>query len=52
MRLKLTKNWVAKILSLLLATAIWFLIKGYLKDPMDPNDPDYIPKATPVREDK
>ena len=52
MRLKLTKNWVAKVLSLLLATAIWFLIKGYLNDPKSPNDPDYIPKAIPVKETK
>ncbi|BCU75762.1 hypothetical protein [Luteolibacter sp. LG18] len=30
MKLNLTKNWIAKILSLLLATAIWFLIRDYL----------------------
>lgn len=39
------------MLSLLLATAIWFLIKGYLKEPVkNPKDPDYIPKGIPVRE--
>ncbi|GAA5118065.1 hypothetical protein GCM10023212_07990 [Luteolibacter yonseiensis] len=30
MKLNLLHNWVAKILSLLLATAIWFLIKEHL----------------------
>lgn len=30
MKLNLSHNWVAKILSLLLATAIWFLIKEHL----------------------
>lgn len=31
MRLNLTHNWIAKILSLLLAIAIWFLIKQTLE---------------------
>lgn len=30
MKLNLAHNWIAKILSLLLATAIWFLIKKHL----------------------
>lgn len=32
MKLKMTKNWIAKILSLLLAIAIWYLIKRNLAD--------------------
>ena len=31
MKMNLTKNWIAKILSLLLAIAIWFLINEHLK---------------------
>ena len=30
MKLTLPNNWIAKALSLLLATAIWFLIKDHL----------------------
>ncbi len=48
MKLNLTKNWVAKILSLLLAIVIWFLIKENLK-----NDGGYVippPKGIPVAE--
>ena len=30
MKLTLPNNWIAKALSLLLATAIWFLIKEHL----------------------
>jgi len=30
MKLNLHHNWLAKLLSLLLATAIWFLIKEHL----------------------
>jgi len=45
MKLHLTKNWIAKILSLLLATAIWFLIKDHLKESSSP-----IPRAIPVVE--
>jgi hypothetical protein len=30
MKLTLPHNWIAKVLSLLLATAIWFLIKEHL----------------------
>jgi uncharacterized protein YpmB len=30
MKLTLPHNWIAKILSLLLAIAIWFLIKNHL----------------------
>jgi YbbR domain-containing protein len=48
MKLKLSKTWIAKILSLLLAIAIWFLIKqnlasngGFMEKP---------PRAFPVRE--
>jgi hypothetical protein len=48
MKFNPTHNWLAKILSLLLATAIWFLIKenlesngGFIEKP---------PRALPVRE--
>jgi YbbR domain-containing protein len=48
MKLKLSHNWIAKILSLLLAIAIWFLIKqnlntggGFKEKP---------PRAIPIRE--
>ena len=30
MKLNLAHNWIAKVLSLLLAIAIWFLIKDHL----------------------
>lgn len=49
MKLKLSKNWIAKILCLLLATGIWFLIKSNLVEPVE-NDGDTPPKATPVDE--
>lgn len=48
MKLKLSHNWIAKILSLLLAIAIWFLIKENLK-----SNGGFIekpPRAVPVRE--
>jgi len=42
---------MAKLLSLLVAAAIWFLIKAHLAEqapyPQDPNPP---PRAIPVRE--
>jgi hypothetical protein len=31
MKLNLAHNWIAKILSLLLAIAIWFLIRDHLE---------------------
>jgi len=49
MNLKLSKNWIAKLLCLLLATGIWFLIKGHLKSTIDADDPP--PRAWPVNED-
>jgi hypothetical protein len=30
--MNLPKNWLAKVLSFLLAVAIWFLIKDFLKE--------------------
>ncbi len=53
MKLKLSKNWLAKLLCLLLATGIWFLIKshlGTLPAGDGSGDPVY-PRATPVDED-
>lgn len=47
MKLNLAHNWIAKILSLLLATAIWFLIKDHLKM-QEAGDP---PRARIVPED-
>ena len=50
MKLKLSRNWIAKLLSLLLAIAIWFLIKATLEDSggmMRFADP---PRAIPVEE--
>ncbi len=47
MNLNLPNNWIAKILSLLLATAIWFLIKDHLKT-IEGTDP---PRARIVPED-
>ncbi len=32
MKISLPKNWIAKLLALLLAVAIWFLIKDHLKE--------------------
>lgn len=41
-------NWIAKLFSLLLAIAIWYLIKDNLEDNGGfPNPP---PKALPVKE--
>ena len=51
MKLKLSKNWIAKILCLLLATGIWFLIKSNLGEPQDGDGEESPPKATPVDED-
>jgi hypothetical protein len=48
MKLNLTHNWIAKVLSLLLAIAIWFLIKDHLRRNADPF-PD-AQRAIPVRE--
>jgi YbbR domain-containing protein len=36
MKLTLPHNWIAKILSLLLAIAIWFLIKNHLATNVEP----------------
>ena len=36
MKLNLAHNWIAKVLSLLLAIAIWFLIKDHLATSADP----------------
>jgi hypothetical protein len=36
MKLNLAHNWLAKLLSLLLATAIWFLIKDHLVSSPEP----------------
>ena len=46
MKLTLPKHWVAKLLSLALAIAIWFLIKDYLNG--DPIDTSNAPRALPV----
>ena len=40
------------MLSLLLATAIWFLIKGNLKEPEKTDKQDNIPKAIPVKDER
>ena len=47
MKLTLGKNWIAKILSLLLAIAIWFLIKDHLATGEGPFPP---PRAILVPE--
>ena len=49
MKLNLAHNWIAKILSLLLAIAIWFLIKDHLERTMD-GPSGKPPKAIPVDE--
>ena len=41
MKLTLGKNWIAKILSLLLAIAIWFLIQDHLRS-YEPKPPRAI----------
>ena len=52
MKLKLSKNWIAKILCLLLATGIWFLIKSHLGTaPGDGSGYPVAPRATPVDEE-
>ena len=48
MKLNLAHNWIAKILSLLLATAIWFLIKEHLASGGDVYS--NAPRARPVYE--
>jgi YbbR domain-containing protein len=50
MKLKLSKNWIAKILCLLLATGIWFLIKSNLGNPEGNDAENSPPKALPVDE--
>ena len=50
MKLKLSKNWIAKILCLLLATGIWFLIKSNLVNPLEKDAGNSPPKAMPVDE--
>lgn len=51
MKLNLTHNWIAKVLSLLLAIAIWFLIKDHLARSADPfsNAPRAYPVYDPLR---
>ena len=52
MKLKLSKNWLAKLLCLLLAIGIWFLIKGHLGMlPESEGGFFSAPRATPVDED-
>lgn len=48
MKLNLAHNWLAKILSLLLAIAIWFLIKVNLES--NGGFMDKPPRALPVLE--
>jgi hypothetical protein len=48
MKLNLAHNWIAKVLSLLLAIAIWFLIKDHLAKNADPFS--NAPRARPVYE--
>jgi hypothetical protein len=51
MKLKPTRDWIAKILSLLLAIGIWFLIKGHLGTlPNSDGTNGVPPKAIPVDE--
>ena len=51
MKLKLTKNWIAKFLSLLMATGIWFLIKSHLTSPsVEDEESPFAPRAMPVDE--
>ena len=51
MKLNLAHNWIAKVLSLLLAIAIWFLIKDHLARSADPfsNAPRAYPVYDPLR---
>ena len=44
MKLTLGKNWIAKILSLLLAIAIWFLIKDHLHSSEKPQRAIIVPE--------
>jgi YbbR domain-containing protein len=48
MKIHPTKNWIARILSLLLAIAIWFLIKQNLAD--NGGFFEKPPRAVPVGE--
>jgi hypothetical protein len=52
MKLNLTHNWIAKVLSLLLAIAIWFLIKDHLAKSADPyfNAPRAYPVPDPLKD--
>lgn len=44
MKLKPSKNWIAKLLSLLVAAAIWFLIKAHLAETASrPPEPTVAP---------
>jgi hypothetical protein len=65
MKKALRKNWIPKIVSLLLAIAIWFLIRDYLvkqgeyydsssegRDQGQHQDQGHAPRAIPVPEDK
>jgi len=47
MKTLLTNNWMAKLLCLLLAIAIWFLIKKHLEENGGQDTP---PRAIPVKE--
>ena len=52
MKLKISKNWLAKLMSLLLAAGIWFLIKGHLaKTVVEGPVLQKPPRALPVDEE-
>jgi len=48
MKMNLPKNWIAKVLSFLLAVAIWFLIRDHLKE--GGGNPSVPPRAIVVPE--
>jgi hypothetical protein len=45
----LLKNWRAKVISLLLATALWYLIKKNIATTASPSDLEGRPAAAHVR---
>lgn len=51
MKLKLSKNWIAKLLCLLLAIGIWFLIKSHLTNTGDGDGFSQPLRAIPVNEE-
>ncbi len=52
MRKAFRKNLVPKVVSLLLATAIWFLIRDHLREQGELGvPPGGYPRAIPVQED-